>query len=113
MSEDFEIAFSGEGPLAGLTRPVEAYRLYPDGRQEPVRGLSFVGVDRRAMRDIAMAGARGPAVGVMDGAPGSQRFSVGSVGGLPSSWSVPPVLVTEIELRGSGGVESRVLEAPR
>ena len=112
MSEDFEIAFSGEGPLAGLTRPVEAYRLYPDGREEPVRGLSFVGVDRRALRDVSMAGPTGLAVGVMDGAPGSQRFSVGSVGGLPSSWSVPPVLITEVELRGSGGVETRVLEAP-
>jgi hypothetical protein len=48
----------------------------------------------------------------MDGAPGSQRFSVGTVGGLPASWAVPPVLVTEMELRGSGGVEQRVLSPP-
>ena len=112
MSEDFEIAFSGEGPLAGLTRPVEAYRLYPDGREEPVRGLTFVGVDRRALRDVAMAGQTGLPVGVMDGAPGPQRFSVGTVGGLPASWAVPSVLVTEMEMRGSGGVEPRVLPAP-
>lgn len=112
MSEDFEIAFSGEGPLAGLTRPVEVYRLHVDGRQEPVRGLEFVGVDRRALRDVAMAGSMGPAVGVMDGAPGSQRFSVGTVGGLPSSWAVPPVLVTEMEMRGTPGVEQRVLPPP-
>jgi predicted Zn-dependent protease len=112
MSEDFEIAFSGEGPLAGLTRPVEAYRLYADGREEPVRGVSFLGVDRRALRDIAMAGPTGAPVGVMDGAPGPQRFSVGTVGGLPASWAVPPVLITEMELRGSGGVEQRALAAP-
>lgn len=112
MSEDFEIAFSGEGPLAGLTRPVEAYRLYADGREEPVRGLSFLGVDRRALRDVAMAGPTGAPVGVMDGAPGPQRFSVGTVGGLPASWAVPAVLITEMELRGSGGVEKRVLAAP-
>jgi TldD protein len=112
MSEDFEIAFSGEGPLAGLTRPVEAYRLYPDGREEPVRGLSFLGVDRRALRDVSVAGPTGAPVGVMDGAPGPQRFSVGTVGGLPASWAVPPVLVTEMELRGSGGVEQRVLPPP-
>jgi TldD protein len=112
MSEDFEIAFSGEGPLAGLTRPLEAYRLYPDGREEPVRGLSFVGVDRRALRDVAWAGATGDAVGVMDAASGSRRFSIGSVGGLPASWSAPSVVLSELELRGSGGADRRVLAAP-
>ena len=112
MSEDFEVAFSGEGPLAGLTRPVEVYRLHTDGREEPVRGLQFVGVDRRALRDVAMAGDTGPAVGVMDGAPGSQRFSVGTVGGLPASWAVPAVLVTEMEMRGTAGVEQRVCPLP-
>lgn len=112
MSEDFEIAFSGEGPLAGLTRPQEAYRLYPDGREEPVRGLSFVGVDRRVLRDIAMAGDTGAPVGVMDGAPGPGRFSVGSVGGLPASWAAPAVVITELELRGRGGVEQRAVPRP-
>ncbi len=112
MSEDFEIAFSGEGPLAGLTRPLEAYRLYADGREEVVRGLSFVGVDRRVLRDIAMAGDPIEPVGVMDGAPGPGRFSVGSVGGLPASWAAPPVVITELELRGSGGVEPRAVPPP-
>jgi hypothetical protein len=74
--------------------------------------VSFLGVDRRALRDIAMAGPTGAPVGVMDGAPGPQRFSVGTVGGLPASWAVPPVLITEMELRGSGGVEQRALAAP-
>ena len=112
LSEDFHVAFSGEGPLPGLTRPVEAYRLYADGREEPVRGLSFVGVDRRVLRDIVMAGDVGEPVDVLDAGMGSRRFSVGAVGGLPATWTVPGVVVTELELRGSGGREPRVLSQP-
>ena len=112
LSDDFHIAFSGEGPLPGLTRPAEAYRLYPDGREEPVRGLTFLGVDRRVLRDIAIAGAPSPGLGVMDSAPGPGRFSIGAIGGLPATWSVPPVVITELELRGAGGSDPRVIPAP-
>lgn len=112
MSEDFSVAFSGEGPLPGLTRPTRAWRLYPDGRRELVRGLSFVGVDRRVLRDIVVAGRMEDPVGVLDAAPGSQRFGIGALGGLPASWAVPPILVGEVELTGSPGREQRVLPMP-
>lgn len=112
LSEDFQISFSGEGPLPGITRPAEAYRLYTDGRTEPVRGLQFVGVDRRTLRDIALAGPMSPVTNVMDAQPGSLRFSIGAVGGLPSSWAAPAVTIAEMELRGSGGAEPRVISPP-
>lgn len=112
LTESLEVAFSGEGPLSGLTPPVEAWRLYPDGRREPVRGLSFVGVDRRVLRDITMAGELGPPTGVLDSAPDSGRFNLGEVGGLPVTWVVPPVLIAELELHGQGGGEPRALPPP-
>lgn len=112
VAEDFRVAFSGEAPLPGLTRPSQAWRLYADGRTEPVRGLEFVGVDRRVLRDVVVAGRTGGAVGVMDASPGPQRFSIGAVGGLPASWAVPPVLISELELHGSGGREERALPPP-
>ncbi len=112
MSEDMDITFMGEGPGAGLTRPYEAYLLMPDGSEQPVRGLQFSGVDRRALRDVVVAGETGDAVGVMDGPPGPERFYLGAVGGLPASWAVPPVLVSELELDGSGGGDKRVLARP-
>ena len=112
LAEDFRIAFSGEGPLPGITRPMEAYRLYPDGRREPVRGLEFVGVDRRTLRDTAMAGEVSGYVNVMDTVPGAQRYAIGAVGGLPSTWSAPAVVITEMELRGGGGAEQRVVPPP-
>lgn len=112
LAGDFEIAFSGDAPLSGLTAPVEAYKLFPDGHREAVRGLSFVGVDRRALREIVAAGATGEPAGVLDSTPNSGRFSLGEVGGLPVTWVVPTVLLAELELRGSSGGEPRVLQPP-
>jgi TldD protein len=112
MAQDFQIAFSGDAPLPGLTTPLEVYRLYPDGREEPVRGLEFVGVDRRVLRDIAMAGRVVDPVGVMDTEAGPGRFALGNVGGLPASWSAPTVVITELELRGRGGGEAPAVPPP-
>ena len=112
MTEDFQVFFTGDGPPPGLTPPYEAYRLYADGREELVRGATFVGVDRRALRDIVASGEVGAWVGVMDEAPGPGRFSVGALGGLPAAWSVPPVLISELELEGRSGGDQREIPAP-
>ena len=112
LSEDFQMAFTGDGPLPGLTPPTEAFRLYPDGREEPIRGAHFVGVDRRALRDIVAAGRAGPSVDLMDAPGRSARFNIGAVGGLPVTWSAPDVVISEMELRGSGGGENRVIPPP-
>lgn len=113
LTEDFEVALSGDGPLSGLTRPLEVHRLYPDGREERVRGLSFTGVDRRVLRDIAAAGPTGPAHTVLDGPSGPARYSLGAIDGLRVSWAVPAVVVTEVELRSGGGPEPRSAPPPR
>ncbi len=112
MTEDFDVFFTGEGPPPGLTPPYEAYLLYPDGREQPVRGAVFSGVDRRVLRETIMAGEPGPFVGVMDASPGPRRFNIGAVGGLPAAWSVPPVLLTEIEMYGDSGGEPREIPPP-
>ena len=112
LSDDFEFAFTGDGPLAGLTAPTEAYRLYPDGRTEPVRGLRFSGVDRRTLRDIIAATPTNKPIEMKDAADQSGRFSISDLGGHPVSWATPSIVIGEMELRGSGGGESRVVPAP-
>jgi len=112
MTEDFDVFFTGDGPPPGLTRPYEAYLLHKDGTTTPVRGLRFSGVDRRVMRDIVIAGEPSDYVGVLDDQPGPGRFHVGAVGGMPCSWSAPPVVIAEIELVGSKGGETREIPRP-
>ena len=112
LSEDFEFAVTGDGPLAGLTQPEEAYRLYMDGRTEPVRGLQFSGVDRRVLRDIVANGKVGEAVQMLDTSGTSERFTLGEASGVPVSWSVPPVLISEMELRGASGGDKRLIPKP-
>ena len=112
MSEDFEVFFTGDAPPAGLTMPYEAYLLHPDGTREPVRGLRFSGVDRRALRDIVLSGETGDYVGVLDGRPGPGRYHIGAVGGMPGAWAAPPVLVSELELVGNHGGDARRIPRP-
>jgi hypothetical protein len=39
-----------------VSQPLLAYRVYPDGREELVRGLRFRGLSTRSLRDIMAAG---------------------------------------------------------
>jgi hypothetical protein len=112
MTEDFDVHFTGEGPPPGLTPPYEAWLLYADGRREPVRSMVFHGVDRRVLRDIVLAGEPSGWMGVMDEVPGPERFLIGAVGGMPAAWSVPSVLISELELHGASGGEPRVIPPP-
>jgi hypothetical protein len=72
----------------------------------------LLGVDRRALRDIVAAGKIGAPVGDMDSTPGPQQYTIGPVGGLPVTWSAPPVVIAEMELRGSTAAEPRVIPPP-
>jgi TldD protein len=110
LSGDLDVAFTGEGPLPGLTDPYEAYRLYADGREEPVRALRFLGVDRRLLKDIALAGEGSGPLDTLDGPPGPGRYHVGPTGGVPVTWDVPSILVTEVELTTKSGGEPRVVK---
>jgi hypothetical protein len=49
---------------------------------------------------------------LLDMAPGPARFGARPVGGLPTTWAVPPVLISELELRGEPGSQRRALPAP-
>lgn len=109
MTEQLDITFSGEGPPAGLTAPYAACFLSKDGTCTPARNLKFSGVDRRSLRDVVAAGPGAGPVNMLDGAPGPERFSIGSTGGIPTTWDTPSVLVGEVELEPSGAGEPRVL----
>jgi len=112
MEENIEFSVTGDEPMAGLTTPTEVVKLHADGREEPVRGLRFVGADRRTLRDIVAAGRTNSPVQMLDVPGGSDRFGWGWFEGLGVSWSVPAVLVDEMELHSRAGGEARVITRP-
>ncbi len=88
-------SFLGEdGPR--LPVPLALYRVYADGREEPIRGATFAKVDRWVLRDIVAAGQQVQGRYLAPFEPGGATFS--PIVGMPTSISVPVVLVEELEL---------------
>ena len=49
-------AMQGSGSARPFSSPLEVYRVYPDGREEAIRGVRFRGVNARLLRDILAVG---------------------------------------------------------
>lgn len=71
--------------LDGMYSPFAAWKVYPDGREEPVHGLEFTGLGLRALRDIAAVSRE---TGVYD-----------LSAGVPASIVTPDILVQEMEVK--------------
>jgi hypothetical protein len=84
------------GGSAGLPAPMLAYRVYADGREEPVRGMQFVGADYRLLRDLVAAGTRSHTTTLLQPAAGDPFGGV--TGGLPTTISTADLLFAEVEL---------------
>ncbi|HUS06072.1 MAG TPA: metallopeptidase TldD-related protein [Bryobacteraceae bacterium] len=91
---------SGVGQ-GGATRPVSmpllVYRVYPDGREELVRGLRFRGLSVRSLKDIIAASGESYAFHYMNNlAP----FALIGAGGYvaPASVIAPSILFDDLEL---------------
>jgi len=90
-------AMQGSGSSKPVSSPLEIYRVYPDGREEPIRGVRFRGVNVRLLRDIVAAGN--------DAAPMEYLFNAAPLalmgaGGYVVGTSVvcPSLLFDEIEV---------------
>lgn len=75
--------------MPGLYSVFNAYKLYPDGHEEPVHALQFTGTSLRALRDIAYA---------------SRERSVFSLAWSPDASIIcPDIIVREMEVRKTSG----------
>lgn len=85
------------GSARPLSPPILAYRVYPDGREELVRGLRFRGVSTRAMRDILAASQE---MAQFDFVNNSAPLAFLGEGGYVAATSVvaPALLFEEMEL---------------
>ena len=89
----------------GGTRPISlpllVYRVYPDGREELVRGMRFRGLSTRSLKDIAAASDENFVFNFLDT---PLTFALMGVGGFVTNASViaPAVLFEELELEKAG-----------
>jgi len=90
-------AMQGSGSSKPFSSPLEIFRVYPDGREEPVRGVRFRGVNVRLMRDILAAGNDAtPVEYMLNGAPLALMGAGGYVVG--ASVVCPSLLFDEMDL---------------
>jgi TldD protein len=84
-------------PQAFKVNPVMAYRLYPDGRRELVRGVDIVGTPLTALGSILLASRE---VETFNGMCGAES------GWVPVSATAPSLLLASLEVeRGFKGVD--------
>jgi hypothetical protein len=120
--EDFSelLASYGGGAGTGDRLPLVVYRVYPEtGREEMIRGSRIIGLNSRALRNLAGIGNDGFVFNYMqsqiNGFAGTALGAFGSAqGGLPASVVAPSLLFEELEVRGSRGEAKRLplLPAP-
>ncbi len=92
-------------PNAFNVTPILVYRIYPDGREELVRGVDLIGTPLTAFNKIVAADDQ---LRVFNGTCGAES------GGVPVSASSPGLLISEIEVQKKAKSQSRppILSAP-
>jgi predicted Zn-dependent protease len=114
--EDFSellASFAG-GAGTGDRLPLVVYRVYPEsGREEMIRGARIIGLNTRALRNLAGIGNDNFVFNYMqsqvNGFAGTALGAFGSAqGGLPASVVAPSLLFEEVEVRGARGEAKRL-----
>jgi predicted Zn-dependent protease len=92
--------FGGRSTSEGaLTPPLEGYKVFPDGREEPVRNLEFANVTVRSLRDILQTGQEQHAY----------HYLIGNDYEMPATIVCPDILIEEMELEKT---EARIKKPP-
>jgi TldD protein len=114
--EDFSelLASYGGGAGTGDRLPLVVYRVYPEnGREEMIRGSRIIGLNSRALRNLAGIGNDSFVYNYMqsqnNGFAGTALGAFGSAqSGLPASVVAPSLLFEELEVRGARGEAKRL-----
>ncbi|HTA45505.1 MAG TPA: metallopeptidase TldD-related protein [Bryobacteraceae bacterium] len=80
-----------------VSMPLYAYRLYPDGHEELVRGERFRGVNARSMKDILAAGDDSTTFNYLDNGAPFALLGYGS-GAAEVAIVAPSLLIDDLEL---------------
>ncbi len=83
----------GQPGARQVSTPILTYRVYPDGREELVRGLRFRGMNARSLRDILAAGDDSRAFDFLNGIGGNYTAA--------SCVVAPSLLIDDLDLAAS------------
>ncbi len=95
--EELEKVMQAAGGSHPVVPPLLAYKIYPDGREELVRGLLFQGTSVRSLKDIVAASDESSVFDLIDS---NAPFALVGAGSFITTSSViaPAVLFEELEL---------------
>ncbi len=108
------LASYGGGAGTGDRLPLVVYRIYPEtGREEMIRGTRIIGLNSRALRNVAGIGNDSFVFNYVqsqdNGFAGTALAAFGSARlGLPASVVAPSLLFEELEVRGARGEAKRL-----
>jgi TldD protein len=99
LDEARKILSSGSagGSSQPVSMPLYAYRLYPDGREELVRGERFKGINARSLKDILAAGDDSVTFNYLDNGAPFALLGFGS-GAAEVTVVAPSVLIDDLEM---------------
>ena len=114
--EDFSelLASFGGGAGTGDRLPLVVYRVYPEsGREEIIRGARIIGLNTRALRNLAAIGNDSFVFNYMqsqvNGFAGTALGAFGAAqSGLPATMVAPSLLFEELEVRSARGEAKRL-----
>ena len=85
-------------PNAFNVQPILVYRIYPDGREELVRGVDLIGTPLTTLSRVTAADDQ---IAVFNGICGAES------GGVPVAAASPAVLVSQIEVQKKSKSQER------
>ncbi|HTZ31242.1 MAG TPA: metallopeptidase TldD-related protein [Methylomirabilota bacterium] len=112
--DDFSELLASFGGNAATDRlPLVVYKVYPDGREELVRGARITGFNTRSLRNISAIGNDDYVYNYLQnqttGVSGTALSAFGNgQNGLPASVVAPSLLFEEVEIRGARGEPKRL-----
>ena len=103
------MAQSGGGKPVSI--PLLAYRVYPDGREELVRGLRFRGLNARSLKDILAAGDD---FTIFDYLENNAPFALMGAPGYSAEASIvaPSVLIDDLEMHRADEEQPKLPAVP-
>jgi TldD protein len=88
---------TAEGAAHPVSSPVLVYKVYPDGREELVRGLRFRGLNVRSLKDILVAGDDNTVFDYLDNGVPLALVGAGSYT-TESCVVAPSIIIDDLEL---------------